>query len=220
MRTGNPWLILSSVLTMALSACGDGDAGRAGPAGEMVPFATGPNMLPGDNCRSCHGAPSSRYPEAPDWSIAGTIFAGPKSDQGVEGVSVVVVDATGAKVTAVSNQAGNFYTATPVVAPYSVTLSKGSRSITMAVPPPAGGCNACHAKQPVGGAPGRLFLPEDSFDSAAECDGEHTVTVGDTDYDCAPYFCRTEPDECLRACADDTDCVLGVGCEGGRCVGE
>jgi len=218
MRTHDATQFLIRALITALSACGSAEAGQAGPQGDPLPFATGPEMLPGQNCRSCHGAPSSRYPEAPDWSIAGTIFAGPNSDQGVQGVSVEVVDATGKKVTAVSNAAGNFYTAANVVAPYSVSLTKGSRSITMAVPPPAGGCNACHAKAPVGGAPGRLFLPEDGFDSAAECDEEHTVLVGDTEYDCSPYRCRIEPDECLRACADDADCVAGARCKEGRCT--
>lgn len=207
-----------TLLVSASLGCGAHDSDLAGPMGEALPFETGPEMLPGDNCRSCHGAPSSRYPDAPDWSIAGTVFAGPDSDEGVADVTVSVIDATGARITATTNAAGNFYTAIPAVAPYSVSLHKGAASITMAVPPPAGGCNACHSLRPIGGAPGRLFLPAADFASAAECDGEQTVTVDDTEYDCTPYRCRIDPDECVRGCTNDMACTTGARCEEGRCV--
>lgn len=210
------WKVMS--LACLVVACGDEASDPAGASGEVLGFETGPEMLPGDNCRSCHGAPASRYPDAPAWSFAGTVFTGPSSEQGESNVIVTVIDATGAQVTAVTNDVGNFYTATPIVAPYSVSLQKGSRSITMAVPPPAGGCNACHSLRPVGGAPGRLYLPVDEFVSAAECDSEQTVTVGEGNYDCAPYACRMDPDECLRECADASDCASGFVCEAPRCV--
>jgi hypothetical protein len=212
------------VAALAAGACGtEGEPAGADTSGlqdETYDFATGPEMLPGQNCRACHGAPSSAYPEAPDWSFAGTVFEQPDSDVGAEGVTVTVVDATGAKATAITNRAGNFYSPRTLVAPYSVSLSKGKRSVTMAVFPPAGGCNACHAASPVGGAPGRLYLPTEPFASAATCDGNHTVTVGDTSYDCTPYRCEPVSGACLPLCTDDSACVEGERCNQGRCAGE
>jgi hypothetical protein len=212
------------VLVAMLTACGS-EAEPAGAngsirEGESYDFATGPDMLPGQNCRACHGAPSSKYPEAPDWSFAGTVFEGPDSELGAEGVTVTVIDATGAQATAITNQVGNFYSSAPLVAPYSVSLSKGERSVTMAVFPPAGGCNACHAANPVGGAPGRLYLPAEPFASAATCDGEHTVMVGESPYDCAPYRCDVVTGACLTGCTDDAACLEGESCTDGRCGGQ
>ena len=185
-------------LALAIGACGEAPA-EDGPA--SYPFETGAEMRPGENCRSCHGAPSSRYPEAPPWSIAGTVFEGPQSDVGVAGVTVTVRDAMGRALSTTTNRVGNFYLSAPIQAPYFVSLGRGEVSVTMAVPPPAGGCNACHAKSPGGGAPGRLFLPgPGAFASRAECDAEHTVTVVDTAYDCAPYRCECQEGHCLVRC--------------------
>jgi hypothetical protein len=215
------WVASVALLSLALVACG---SDPAGPGTDMQQqggygFETGAEMAPGQNCRSCHGAPSSPYPEAPDWSIAGTVFTGPDSDEGAEGVTVLVKDASGAEHRALTNRVGNFHLATPIMAPYAVSLVRGDVSVTMAVPPPAGGCNACHARTPIGGAPGRLFLPESGdFASAAECDGQQTVTVRGAQYDCAPYRCDPVEGACLRGCDGPDDCVAGAACTDGICV--
>lgn len=198
---------LSLCLLLVLGACGD--TAPAGPDGRneqgAYAFETGPRMAPGQNCRACHGAATSPYPEAPAWSLAGTVYEGPDSDVGASGVLVTARDALGNEVRAMSNEVGNFYAAAPLTPPYFVTLSRAGRSVTMAVPPPSGGCNACHSRAPVGGAPGRLFVPGDDFASRAECDGDHTVTVGDATYDCAPYRCDAVTGACLTECAGDCD---------------
>ena len=202
-------------------ACGsDGPSSPPGDESEYG-FATGPLMKPGDNCRACHGASSSAYPEAPPWSVAGTVFEAPQSDVGAEGVTVVVRQADGKELETVTNAAGNFYFAQPIAPPYSVSLVRGSASITMSVPPPAGGCNACHARSPLAGAPGRLFVPgPGDFTSRAECDGDHTVTIQDTNYDCAPFRCDATEGACLHACVSDNDCVAGNRCRAEACRAE
>ncbi len=180
-------------------------------------------MQPGDNCRSCHGGPSSPYPEAPEWGVAGTVFEGPTSDVGVAGVIVEIVDASGKLVELTTNSVGNFYTPQSFETPYFVTLKKDGVQVTMPTPPPSGGCNACHNQPAVGDAPGRLYLPEmGHYESKAVCDEEHTVVVGATNFDCAPYRCAPASDtdgaHCLGSCSSDDDCTTS--CVEGRCSQE
>jgi hypothetical protein len=188
-------------------------------------FETGPSMLPGDNCRSCHGAPASPYPGAPDWSIAGTVFETADSDRGVEGILVHVVDALGQSEILTTNRVGNFYTSTRLEAPYWVSLEQNGIRSTMPVPAPSGGCNACHRIPEVGNAPGKLYLsPDGTFPSIAKCDGEQTVTIGTSNYNCAPYRCRdtegTLGPRCLGSCAGPEDCAPGAICAEERCIPE
>lgn len=180
-------------------------------------------MLPGDNCRSCHGAPSSRYPNAPNWTVAGTVFEGPESALGVSDVIVEVSDATGFVERLTTNSVGNFYTATEFINPYSVSLEHGGVRVTMPVPPPSGGCNACHNSPPVGDAPGRLYVPtEGTYPSIARCEG-HVVTIDEQTFDCAPYVCVSADDSagdrCRSTCENDEECTTGR-CSAGICSAE
>lgn len=207
-------LATTCLLGAATSACSDGNKGS---------LSTGPTMLPGDNCRSCHGAPSSAYPEAPDWSVAGTVFEAVDSDQGAAGVTVEIVDVEGASERLTTNSVGNFYTDTPFKTPFWVSLERDGVRASMPVPVPAGGCNACHRVPSVGQAPGRLYLSADgSFPSVATCDGTQTVSIGTQEYDCSPYLCAgAEGDlgaRCLTACDGPLDCAPGFVCSEKRCV--
>lgn len=203
------------LLAMNLVAC------AAAPVEEEQELETGATMLPGVNCRSCHGGPSSQYPEAPEWSAAGTVFEGPQSDVGAEGVRVLIRDLYGTSEELVTNSVGNFYTTVVFESPYVVTLEKDGVSVTMSGPPPSGGCNACHNENPVGGAPGRLFLPADgTYESLAVCD-DNDLLVGSGRYPCAPFICVDGADavgaHCLTSCETNEDCSEGV-CESGPCV--
>lgn len=207
--------LLEALLLVMSTAC------AGAPGEEQQDFATGPTMLPGDNCRSCHGGPSSQYPEAPNWSVAGTVFEGPESDVGAEGVRVLIRDINGTSEELVTNSVGNFYTSVVFENPYVVTLEKDGVSVTMPGPPPSGGCNACHNENPIGGAPGRLFLPADgTYESVAVCQ-ENVLLVGPTRYPCAPFICVSETAgagaHCLSACETDEDCSEGV-CEADVCM--
>lgn len=66
----------------------------------------GPNHRPGQNCRTCHGG---RGPGSPELSIAGTIYSARGILEPLSGVTVALVDATGATRSVTSNEVGNFY---------------------------------------------------------------------------------------------------------------
>ncbi len=200
-------------------ACGN-DGGEA----EDYPFTTGALMKPGDNCRSCHGASSSAYPEAPAWSVAGTVYEGPDSDEGAHGVTVRVEDAAGKMVELLTNSVGNFYTSESFEPPFWVELERDGVVVSMPVPPPSGGCNACHAQPTIGGAPGRLYVPANgSYESAGSCADDVTAIfpAGNVDqqYACEPYRCEVAEDaaRCTSSCETDADCAEGARCDGGRC---
>jgi hypothetical protein len=184
-------------------------------------FEIGPEMQPGVNCLSCHRENSS-YPDAPIWSVGGTVFAGPDSEVGANGVTVTVVDYEGTEIEMTTNAAGNFYTATPLVLPYEVTVSDGTHSAIMPASPPAGSCNACHSTNPVGGAPGAIYVPTDteSFIPAGSCADESTYTVDGSSFDCSPYVCTDGMDiQCLFSCETNEDCSGEATCDlEGVCV--
>ena len=125
-------------------------------------FATGPQMLPGEDCTRCHKT-NSEYDRAPVWTVAGTVFptADASPDDGVTGVSVHLLDASGSVLeTLRTNAAGNFYTARALPAEYRVELEYLGERIAMPCPPPSGGCAKCHDDPPIGSAPGRIFIPQ------------------------------------------------------------
>ena len=104
--------------------------------------AVGPLMSPGQDCLSCHDGATAKL-----WTVAGTW---------TPDAVVTVTDTTGKAVSLVGNQAGNFYTAEPLVFPLTAVVD-GQR---MPDPVTYGGCNKCHSSgsTPVG-ATGPLMLP-------------------------------------------------------------
>jgi hypothetical protein len=149
---------LGFTLLLALGAA----ACAAAPAGDPDPcaVATGPTMLPGRDCLSCHDRQSGTC-GAPHWFAAGTVFARPeaRSSEGVEGVSVILVDAAGREHRKVTNRAGNFWFPDELTAPFKLRLEHQGRTAMMVMPAPGGTCNFCHSRPPFGGAPGRIFAP-------------------------------------------------------------
>ncbi len=142
-------LVLGSGI--ALAACG------SEPKGEH----TGPLMRPGQDCLSCHSEGAGRG--APIWSAGGTVYAkaDTKADAGVQGVDVLLSAPDGSLLEKlVTNEVGNFYTATPLPAGFGVALEYQGQRIAMPCPPPAGLCNACHNNPPIGAAPGRIYVPQ------------------------------------------------------------
>jgi len=162
-------LLFCAVLTGCAS---DEDETASSPFG----FETGPLMRPGDNCLRCHRDERSDYPTAPSWTAAGTVFPGPDSpaSDGVSGVRVLLLDPEGELIESlVTNGAGNFYTAAPLPSGFRVALEYEGDRLDMPCAPPTGGCAACHSVPAVGGAPGRLFLPQapEAADISSECTG-------------------------------------------------
>jgi hypothetical protein len=150
-------LAAAALALATLVACG-GDDGLASTEDSRT--APGPLMRPGENCLRCHSANSPT--KAPPWSAGGTIYPSLTADRddGVAGVTVFLEDRTGKKVTATTNEAGNFYVREPLEAPYKVAIEFEGRRIEMPIEAPAGSCNACHSHpDPAGKAKGRIHVP-------------------------------------------------------------
>lgn len=147
-----------------LSACNDDD-GSPAPASLVQPF--GPRMRPGENCLGCHAdkpvrsdatGPSGQ--KAPTFTAAGTIYGGPSSKEGLAGVRLIFAGKDGGEVVVTSNEVGNFYTDLPILKSPGPRVEFQGRSAQMQSPlPDIAACNACHDSPPVGGAPGRIFVP-------------------------------------------------------------
>lgn len=158
-------LRLSASLCLATSlALGLGLAGCSSEADDGSPVdrtAPGPTMRPGEQCLSCHRSDgqASRVP----WTAAGTVFRSATStaDEGVEGATVEIVDATGKIERLTTNSVGNFYTRTPLTKPLQMSITYQGKTAKMPRPLDAeGACNACHSHpDPIGGALGRIRIP-------------------------------------------------------------
>lgn len=116
-------------------------------AGACIP-EEGPMMAPFQDCLGCHGAGG----EARAWTVAGTW---------AKGARVTVTDANGKVVALRGNDAGNFYTAEPLVFPLTASVDGRlmARRATPAVPLPLayGGCNVCHRAEAI--TTGPLMAP-------------------------------------------------------------
>lgn len=106
-------------------------------------------MSPGIDCMAsgCHT----------DLTVGGTVYASPEGpiDQGLEGVTVTVVDSAQKSLILTSNRTGNFYSKEPVAWPADVTLTLGVQPVFMAGAP-SGACNSgsCHSRNR-----GFVYLP-------------------------------------------------------------
>ena len=101
---------------VCLLGCGEGEAEDA-------------TMSPGQDCLAsgCHT----------DFSLGGTVYTAADAplDQGLEGVTVTILDSAQKTLTLNSNRTGNFYSREPVAWPADVTLTLGAREGFMAVAP-------------------------------------------------------------------------------------
>jgi cytochrome c553 len=119
--------------------------------GAEDPIGPGALHRAGQPCGTCHG-PSG--PATTDFSIAGTIFAGPGSLVGVDGARIELIDAAGTRPPAsapvMTNCVGNFWIKRSVwdpVFPVRVTVAKGDTRREMKSDiGRAASCAECHAK--------------------------------------------------------------------------
>ncbi len=102
-------LLGAVVAGFAAPACSNPviDAQIEALGGEQAGVEEGPFHRPGQPCLLCH----SKYFGAPEFSVAGTIFADQKgaSFKTVEDVEVVLTDSIGVSKTYTTNCIGNFY---------------------------------------------------------------------------------------------------------------
>ncbi len=86
-------------------------------------------------------------------------WTAPSSGTGAVTIYVAAVtDASGRKLTLVSNQAGNFYTDESVAFPAFVEIHRGAAVRHMEPSIENGSCASCHQQLPLTGAEGRVFI--------------------------------------------------------------
>ncbi len=153
---------IATIGAAASSACVDPveDALIASLGDEVAGVRRGPLHRPGQPCLACHYDAGP----GPTFALAGTVFATPSEDIGVEGATVTVVDANGQSVVLTSNCAGNFYLsgrtelAFPLRAEIECTLPDGTtrRSVMGTRIGRDGSCASCHTGSPAADSPGRV----------------------------------------------------------------
>lgn len=111
--------------------------------GEVASSPGSASHRPGDPCLSCHSIGGSAEPTL---SVAGTVIRTSVSarSEGVSGVTIAVVDASGRSLELVTDDAGNFYTDEPVSAPLRASIDSQAATIHMPVDAPSANCNTCH----------------------------------------------------------------------------
>jgi hypothetical protein len=131
-----------------------------GPENPGVP--PGPNHRPGQPCTLCHG------PEGPaetQFTLAGTVFAGPATATGVGGAQVLLVDADYSSPppgSVVTNCAGNFYLTSNLwdpAFPIRVAVVSGQAGAQMISHiGRAASCGQCHKKEQTLDSPGQVYI--------------------------------------------------------------
>lgn len=125
-----------------------------------------PLMHPGGACLACHS--TAPNPPDPQGTMAGTVYQTvhePDDCNGVLGTTtdpivVTVLDHDNQRVSATVNEAGNFFSATPLALPIRwATVTHQGRTLTMASAQPSADCNSCHTVGGILGAPGRILVP-------------------------------------------------------------
>jgi hypothetical protein len=117
------------------------------------------SMHPGGTCISCH---KTTGPEAPTFSIGGTVFPSahePNDCNGKSGVSVVITDANGKTRTLTTNAVGNFNDTAALAVPYHAKVVANGKERAMSAAQTTGDCNSCHTVTGANGAPGRIMAP-------------------------------------------------------------
>ena len=201
-----------------------------------------PTMNPGVDCVACHTIdPKSALPSAPDepgnrvsglaFKFGGTVYSDSLGTAPLKGVHLLITDALGHTVDAVSNEAGNFYSNEDVAVDnqFSVAIEYPAGSGKIAKmsthPTPTGiyglktltrgiGCNGCHSQPNVQNKPGPV-----GTDAPAACAAGSAVTTGLAKGQacgslaeccsqlCVDNLCADAPGEWGHSCTDDSECA-------------
>jgi hypothetical protein len=142
------------VRAAAIALCAGGLLGCEDPVhddavralgGEDPRVPEGPLHRPGQPCLTCHGGSG---PGEPEFSVAGTVYAGADDPRPSVGTTVEITDLNGNKFQAETNEAGNFYLETrrfgPLF-PLRVALRRGDAlSPMLSRIGRSGSCADCH----------------------------------------------------------------------------
>jgi hypothetical protein len=146
-------------LSACLAACEDplreNAAETLGPEDPGV--VEGPLHRPGQPCLVCHDDGRARA-----FSVAGTVYLSPDSEEPAPGASVLLVDAVEQRFEAVTNCAGNFFVKPEELEPvYPLWVSLRAGAWTIAMDSPVnrdGSCAGCHEPARGPASAGRVYL--------------------------------------------------------------
>lgn len=122
----------------------------------------GSQMRPGRACNACHAQSGG---EAPQFSIAGTVYPTAHEPDNCVGVGsgavqVVIMDTNGnTQLTLSTNSSGNFDSRTAISTPYRAKVVANGKERVMSATQTDGDCNSCHTETGANGAPGRIMAP-------------------------------------------------------------
>jgi hypothetical protein len=208
-----------------------------------------PTMNPGVDCNACHTVdPKSVLPSASDepghrepslaFTFGGTVYTDSLGTAGLKGVHLMITDALGHTVDAVSNEAGNFFSNETVdtTQKFSVSIEypAGSGKIAKmgAHPTPTGlyglttlttgiGCNGCHSQANYQNKPGPA-----GTDTPQACAAGSAITTGLATGQacgslaeccsqlCVDNVCSDTPGDWGHSCTDDTECAAHIDAAG------
>jgi hypothetical protein len=148
MRATGKVVLLGALIVSAFGACGDNllDEQEDAQGNEVAGVPVGALHRAGQRCVTCHreGGTASDHP----FALAGTIFAQPSRDVGVNGVDVLLTDSDGSKFIAHTNCVGNFFVKTTDWTPrYPIIVDIQKSGVRRSMQSPIGreaDCAACH----------------------------------------------------------------------------
>ena len=127
--------------------------------GEISGVPQGEYHRAGQPCTTCHGPLG---PAKTTFTIAGTVFYGPKKAIGVDNVQVIMVDSLNSSFTAYTNCVGNFYVAPEQWKPaYPVLVGiagGGARADMISHIGREASCANCHKDPPYYDSQGHIHL--------------------------------------------------------------
>jgi hypothetical protein len=165
MRAGHPFI--RTLVLLSLTGCADPVRAEkiAALGGEASDVPVGPLHRPGQPCLLCHDDEGGR---AGRFSLAGTIYVDADGQEAVKDAVVHVEDAAGARFSARSNCAGNFWIdardGKPTY-PLRISVSVDGQALDMeSLVFREGSCAACHSDPRRPDSAGHVYVLADPDD--------------------------------------------------------
>ncbi|MEO8875569.1 MAG: carboxypeptidase-like regulatory domain-containing protein, partial [Polyangiaceae bacterium] len=152
-----PALVLAAICGVACNPTHSDQVAALGDEANGV--NEGPTHRPGQPCLVCH---DGAFGDPTAFSVAGTIYETAGSTTPVNGASIELIDVTGTKYSATSNEAGNFYVSPSAFTPHypmTVTVTASGTKVTMqSLISRNGACAGCHVDPAGPSSAGRVAM--------------------------------------------------------------